>query len=123
MAFFCNFRPAVLAIVASVCLHGHLTGAHGDNISTIDTGNAFTRLIFDDVSELDLIQFVLGKPEEIDPKSGLPADGLLVNLTDLVSSTCLLDTATYLTDLLKFESYALQSEIQFCIYSLHSEYV
>ncbi|XP_071811060.1 O-acyltransferase like protein-like [Apostichopus japonicus] len=101
----CRFHP-LLCFALGFFVIGS-TSAQDNTSSLRITGNEFSVVMFDDVTQLDLIQAALGGLGDDNESTG-SSDGVLGNLTDLISDTCLQDTALFLTDLLEYKKYALQ---------------
>lgn len=103
----CRFHPLLCFVLGFIVIGS--TSAQDNTSSLLITGNEFSVVMFDDVTQLDLIQAALGGLGDDDESMGL-SGGVLGNLTDLISDTCLQDTALFLTDLLEYKKYALQSK-------------
>ncbi|KAJ8020480.1 O-acyltransferase like protein [Holothuria leucospilota] len=101
-------------MIAALCTTTLLLAfCNGEDLSPLFTGHEFSQLVFDDVTQQDLIDTALKANVSLnnDPDTGLT--GIFAQLSTEVSDVCLQDTSTFLQDLLKYKNYALQMRASF----------
>lgn len=96
--------------IAALCTAALLLAAcNGEDLSPLFTGHEFSQLVFDDVTQGDLIHAALQADVSLKDEPDIGLTGIFAELSTDISEACLQDASTFLQDLLKYKNYALQS--------------
>lgn len=95
--------------------------AAGERLESDDVIAELSRLIYGDMTEMDIISALLGNFDDGESTEdgsssasigGLGLSGILKELSKNVSEACVYDVARYLEDLLESKPYALKSKLK-----------